>query len=174
MLPPPPSDSVGCVCISVPASIVENNIVRGNQPSVSVLVGGVGIKCCRFCYGMLVLACFTELNPRSQVASEGSEMTLGWRDVGGQGSWLSWLHSLQLPSLLLPTFIGRKRRPRKGSFLPTAHLQGGSSNLRAQVLTSPESGGLSQARLRIDDCASAFEAANGVVDQIRRWVYSPP
>lgn len=42
MLPPPPPDSVGCVCISVPASIVENNIVRGNQPSVSVLVGGVG------------------------------------------------------------------------------------------------------------------------------------
>lgn len=42
MLPPPPPDSVGCVCISVPASIVENNIVRENQPSVSVLVGGVG------------------------------------------------------------------------------------------------------------------------------------
>lgn len=42
MLPPPPPDSVGCVCISVPASIVENNIVRGNQPSVSVLVGGGG------------------------------------------------------------------------------------------------------------------------------------
>lgn len=38
--PPPPPDSVGCVCISVPASIVENNIVRGNQPSVSVLVWG--------------------------------------------------------------------------------------------------------------------------------------
>lgn len=39
MLPPPHPDSVGCVCISVPAS-VENNIVKGNQPSVSVLVWG--------------------------------------------------------------------------------------------------------------------------------------
>lgn len=81
MLPPPPPDSVGCVCISVPASIVENNIVRGNQPSVSVSVGGVGIKCCRFCYGMLVLACFTELNPRSQMAPEGREMTLGGWEI---------------------------------------------------------------------------------------------
>ena len=35
-----------------------------------------------------------------------------------------------------------KARPRKGSFLPTSHLNGGSSDLRAQVRTSPVSGGL--------------------------------
>lgn len=45
--------------VFVPASVVENNIVRGNQPSVSVLVwGGRGLNVADFvmaCWFLLVL-----------------------------------------------------------------------------------------------------------------------
>lgn len=43
---------------------------------------------------------------------------------------------------LLLQIPGEETDAQKGSFLPVSHLRGGSSDLRAQVLTSLESGSL--------------------------------
>lgn len=57
---PPLLSVLWAVCISVPASVTENNIVRGNQPSVSVLVwGGLNIVvfvyfCCFFFFYLAI------------------------------------------------------------------------------------------------------------------------
>lgn len=89
MLPPPHPDSVGCVCISVPAS-VENTIVKGNQPSVNVLVWGRKLNVAVFvCYGMLVLIyLFYPFwgQRQHQMEAKCVRQCFGGREEGGQGS----------------------------------------------------------------------------------------
>lgn len=85
--------------------MVENNIVKGNQPSVCVGLGGKKLNVSVFvCYGMLVLVCFTDLTLGSKTASDESQMckvTLGgWGRCGWPGSSKSWLQSRLLPPLL--------------------------------------------------------------------------
>lgn len=99
MFSPPHPDSVGCVCISVPASTVENNIVKGNQPSVSVLVWGKKLNVAVFvCYGILVPVClFYSLDSGSMTTSDGSQMCKVMLWVWGGSRWpgfsTSWLKS---------------------------------------------------------------------------------
>lgn len=113
--------------------MVENNIVKGNQPSICLGLGGK-IKCFSFCYGMSVLVCFTDLTLGSKTASDESQMCKV--TLWGMGKmWVASVLQVLVAVRIITTFITPEAwggsKPRRVSDLVSS-----SSDLRAHVLFS--------------------------------------